>query len=58
MGTKDGWRKIQIMPSNRMLMTWNNDGHSTQLGQEVYNTDTTLNRQMLDSSIQPSAEKT
>src|SRR5205085_8405609 len=42
-GTKDsrtGWHKIQIMPSNRMLMTWNNDAHPSGAGQEVYNTDT------------------
>jgi hypothetical protein len=46
-GTKDsggGWHKIQIMPSNRMLITWGQ-------GQEVYNTNGTLNWHMFDSSI-------
>jgi hypothetical protein len=53
-GTKDsstGWHKIQIMPSNRMLMTWNNNAHASGAGQEVYNTDTTLNWHMLDNTI-------
>lgn len=57
-GTKDsdtGWHKIQIMPSNRMLMTWNANSdstrHTTGAGQEVYNTDTTLNWHMLDQTI-------
>jgi len=53
-GTKDignGWHKIQIMPSNRMLMTWGPNGHANGLGQEVYNTDTTLNWHMFDNSL-------
>ncbi len=53
-GTKDsgnGWHKIQIMPSNRMLMTWSPNGAGPGAGQEVYNTDTTLNWHMLDNTI-------
>ena len=53
-GTKDsatGWHKIQIMPSNRMLMTWSPNGHSTGAGQEVYNTDGTLNWHMFDNTL-------
>jgi hypothetical protein len=53
-GTKDsatGWHKIQIMPSNRMLMTWSPNGHGPDAGQEVYNTDTTLNWHMFDNTL-------
>lgn len=53
-GTKDnggGWHKIQIMPSNRMLMTWGPNGPSPGAGQEVYNADTTLNWHMFDNTI-------
>ncbi|HWZ46051.1 MAG TPA: choice-of-anchor D domain-containing protein [Candidatus Saccharimonadales bacterium] len=53
-GTKDsggGWHKIQIMPSNRMLMTWAVNGPAPMAGQEVYNTDTTLNWHMFDNTI-------
>ena len=51
-GTKDsGWHKIQIMPSNRMLMTWSANGSGPRAGQEVYNTDTTLNWHMFDNTI-------
>lgn len=53
-GTKDsatGWHKIQIMPSNRMLMTWSPNGHGPGAGQEVYNTDTTLNWHMFDNTL-------
>ncbi len=53
-GTKDngnGWHKIQIMPSNRMLMTWSPNGPGPGAGQEVYNTDTTLNWHMFDNTI-------
>lgn len=46
-----GWHKIQIMPSNRMLMTWESGGHATGSGQEVYNTNATLNWHMLDNTI-------
>jgi len=53
-GTKDsgnGWHKIQIMPSNRMLMTWSPNGAGPGAGQEVYNTDSTLNWHMFDNTI-------
>jgi hypothetical protein len=53
-GTKDsatGWHKIQIMPSNRMLMTWSPNGRGPGAGQEVYNTDTTLNWHMFDNTL-------
>jgi hypothetical protein len=53
-GSKDsgnGWHKIQIMPSNRMLMTWSPNGAGPGAGQEVYNTDTTLNWHMFDNTI-------
>lgn len=53
-GTKDsatGWHKIQIMPSNRMLMTWSPNGSGPGSGQEVYNTDTTLNWHMFDNTL-------
>jgi hypothetical protein len=56
-GTKEsatGWHKIQIMPSNRMLLTWSANSptpSASGAGQEVYNTDTTLNWHMLDITI-------
>jgi hypothetical protein len=53
-GTKDsatGWHKIQIMPSNRMLMTWSPNGPGPKAGQEVYNTDTTLNWHMFNNTL-------
>lgn len=51
-GTKDsGWHKIQIMASNRMLMTWSSNGHGPGAGQEVYNADATLNWHMFDNTI-------
>ena len=53
-GTKDsgsGWHKIQIMPSNRMLMTWSPNGAGPKAGQEVYNVDGTLNWHMFDNTI-------
>ena len=53
-GTKDngnGWHKIQITPSNRMLMTWSPNGRGPGAGQEVYNTDATLNWHMFDNTI-------
>jgi len=52
-GTKDsssGWHKIQIMPSNRMLMTWSSWGASPA-GQELYNTNATLNWHMFDQNV-------
>jgi hypothetical protein len=51
-GTKDsGWHKILIMPSNRMLVAWARNGHGPGAGQEVYNTDTTLNWHMFDNTL-------
>jgi len=53
-GTKDsatGWHKIQIMPSNRMLMTWSPNGPGPRAGQEVYNTDATLNWHMFNNTL-------
>ncbi len=53
-GVKDsgnGWHKIQIMPSNRMLMTWSSNGPGSGAGQEVYNTNTTRNWHMFDNTI-------
>jgi hypothetical protein len=53
-GTKDsgnGWHKIQILPSNRMLMTWSPNGAGPGAGQEIYNIDTTLNWHMFDNTI-------
>jgi len=53
-GAKDngnGWHKIQIMPSNRMLMTWSPNGPGPGAGQEIYNTDATLNWHMFDNTI-------
>jgi hypothetical protein len=53
-GLKDaacGWHKIQIMPSNRSLVTWSCNGLATGQGQEIYNTDGTLYWHMFDNSI-------
>jgi hypothetical protein len=53
-GTKDvdcGWHKIQITPSNKMLITWACNGASTGRGQEIYDTDGTLYWHMFDNSL-------
>ena len=53
-GTKDsgnGWHKIQILPSNRLLMTWSPNGRGPGAGQEIYNTDGTLNWHMFDNTL-------
>jgi hypothetical protein len=53
-GNKDsnsGWHKIQILPSNRMLMTWERNGSGPRAGQEVYNTNSTLKWHMFDNTI-------
>jgi HYDIN/CFA65/VesB family protein len=51
-GTQNsGWHKIQIMPSNRMLMTWSSNGPGPGAGQEVYNTNATLAWHMFDNTI-------
>jgi hypothetical protein len=52
-GAKDsatGWHKIQIMPSNRVLIAWGNWGPSPG-GQEVFNTNGTLNWHMMDQTL-------
>jgi hypothetical protein len=53
-GTKDkncGWHKIQITPSNKMLVTWACDGGTLGKGQEIYNTDGTLYWHMFNGSL-------
>jgi hypothetical protein len=53
-GAKDagcGWHKIQITPSNKMLITWSCNGATTGHGQEIYNTDETLYWHMFDNSL-------
>jgi hypothetical protein len=53
-GAKDagcGWHKIQITPSNKMLITWACNGAATGRGQEIYNTDGTLYWHMFDNSL-------
>jgi hypothetical protein len=53
-GVKDtncGWHKIQITPSNKMLITWACDGGTLGRGQEVYSPDGTLYWHMLNSSV-------
>ncbi len=49
--TRCGWHKIQITPSNRMLMTWACNGVTIGRGQEVYNSDGTLYWHMFDNSL-------
>jgi hypothetical protein len=53
-GHKDaacGWHKIQVMPSNRALITWSCNGLATGQGQEIYNADGTLYWHMFDNSV-------
>jgi hypothetical protein len=53
-GAKDtgcGWHKIQITPSNKMLMTWACNGMTIGRGQEIYNSDGTLYWHMFDNSL-------
>jgi hypothetical protein len=53
-GLKDaacGWHKIQIMPSNRSLVTWSCNGAETGQGQEIYSSDGSLYWHMFDNSI-------
>jgi hypothetical protein len=53
-GAKDagcGWHKIQITPSNKMLVTWSCKGGPTGGGQEIYNTDGTPYWHMFDNSL-------
>ena len=53
-GKKDaacGWHKIQITPSNKMLITWSCNGAAAGRGQETYNTDGTLYWHMFDNSL-------
>ena len=52
--TKDlgcGWHKIQVTPSNKMLVTWACDGTANGQGQEIYSADGTLFWHMFNSSI-------
>jgi len=52
-GVKDsatGWHKIQIFPSGKMLMTWNNNGLGPSQGLEIYNTDGTLYWHVFDGT--------
>ena len=53
-GAKDthcGWHKIQITPSNKMLITWACNGPTTGQGQEVYSPDGTLDWHMFGNSL-------
>ena len=53
-GAKDadcGWHKIQITPSNKMLVTWSCNGGPTGSGQEIYNNDGTPYWHMFDNSL-------
>jgi hypothetical protein len=53
-GAKDAgcsWHKIQITPSDKMLITWSCNGATTGDGQEIYNTDGTLYWHMFDNSL-------
>ncbi len=53
-GAKDaacGWHKIQITPSNKMLITWSCNGTGNAHGQEIYNADGTLYWHMFDNSV-------
>lgn len=53
-GAKDagcGWHKIQITPSNKMLITWSCNGARIGGGQEIYNTGGTLYWHMFDNSL-------
>jgi hypothetical protein len=53
-GAKDaacGWHKIQITPSNRMLVTWSCNGAAFGRGQEIYDPDGRLYWHMFDNSV-------
>jgi hypothetical protein len=53
-GAKDsgcGWHKIQIMPSNRALLTRSCNGFAAGQGQEIYNADGTLYWHMFDNTV-------
>jgi hypothetical protein len=53
-GEKDkacGWHKIQITPSNKMLVTWSCNGPDAGRGQEIYSGDGTLAWHMFDNSL-------
>jgi hypothetical protein len=49
--TDCGWHKIQITPSNKMLITWTCNGAAAGQGQEIYSTDGTLYWHMFNSSL-------
>jgi len=46
-----GWHKIQITPSNKMLMTGRATAAAVGRGQEVYNSDGVLDWHMFDNSL-------
>jgi hypothetical protein len=53
-GEKDtgcSWHKIQITPSNKMLITWSCNGAPSGGGQEIYNADGTLYWHMFNNSL-------
>jgi hypothetical protein len=53
-GVKDvacGWHKIQITPSNKMLITWACNGGGVGRGQEIYDTNGILYWHMFDNSL-------
>jgi hypothetical protein len=53
-GDKDagcGWHKIQITPSNKMLITWACNGAADGRGQEVYSSDGSLYWHMFNNSL-------
>ena len=53
-GEKDkacGWHKIQITPSNKLLVTWSCNGPGAGHGQEIYSDDGTLQWHMFDNSL-------
>lgn len=53
-GAKDadcGWHKIQITPSNKMLITWSCNGARMGRGQEIYNSDGIAYWHMFDNSL-------
>jgi hypothetical protein len=48
--TANGWHKIQIFPSGKMLMTWNSSGSGPGQGLEVYGTNGSLYWHVVDGS--------
>lgn len=57
-GGKDsgcGWHKLQILPSNKLMVTWACNGAGAGRGQEVYDTNGALEWHMFDNSIHTDA---